>query len=542
MPGLANEEKAGKVEVEKIEKAEEAEKAGKAKKTGEAGEAEKAGKAEEAAKAGKKVLVVGLGRSGMAAAEVMKEKGFAVEAYDGTESEEKKEWAAAHGLKVSFGAKPEGAESYDMMLLSPGVPTDLDYVREARDAGVEITGELEMAYRLGNGRFAAITGTNGKTTTTTLVGEIFSNAGRDARVVGNIGVPVMLKIKDSTEDTAFVTECSSFQLETIRDFRPAVSAVLNITPDHLNRHKTFENYIAAKARVFENQTEEQYFVYNAEDEICVKMAKNCKASLMPFSSSRELEVGAFVRDGIIVVKMPAGAENAGDAVKADNAANADSSAKPDNAENAGGAVSEDGVKCAGDAVNEDGAEVEICGADELQIAGVHNLENALAACAISVCFGIDAGTIASTLRTFAGVEHRMEKCGVKNGVTFVNDSKGTNPDAAIKAVSSYINVILIAGGYDKNAEYTEFVNSFEGHVKALILLGTTAEKIKSAALSAGFSAVDIVSDMREAVAKAYEIANQGDTVLLSPACASWDMYKNYELRGEDFKNCVKELK
>ncbi len=530
MPELANEEKAGKVEVEKIEKAEEAEKAGKAKKTGEAGEAEKAGKAEEAAKASKKVLVVGLGRSGMAAAEVMKEKGFAVEAYDGTESEEKKEWAAAHGLKVSFGAKPEGAESYDMMLLSPGVPTDLDYVREARDAGVEITGELEMAYRLGNGRFAAITGTNGKTTTTTLVGEIFSNAGRDARVVGNIGVPVMLKIKDSTEDTAFITECSSFQLETIRDFRPAVSAVLNITPDHLNRHKTFENYIAAKARVFENQTEEQYFVYNAEDEICVEMAKNCKASLMPFSSSRALEVGAFVRDGIIVVKMPAGAENAGDAAKADNAANADSSAKPDNAE------------CAGGAANEDGAEVEICGADELQIAGVHNLENALAACAISVCFGIDAGTIASTLRTFAGVEHRMEKCGVKNGVTFVNDSKGTNPDAAIKAVSSYINVILIAGGYDKNAEYTEFVNSFEGHVKALILLGNTAEKIKSAALSAGFSAVDIVSDMREAVAKAYEIAKQGDTVLLSPACASWDMYKNYELRGEDFKNCVKELK
>ncbi len=257
-------------------------------------------------KDGKSILVVGLGRSGMAAAEIMREKGYAVEAYDGTENEEKRTWAASHNLKVSFGQRPKDAEKYDMMLLSPGVPLDLDYVVEAKAAGVEITGELEMAYRLGKGSFAAITGTNGKTTTTTLVGEIFANARRDARVVGNIGVPVMLRIKDSDEDTIFVTECSSFQLETIRDFKPTVSAVLNITPDHLNRHKTLENYIAAKARIFENQTEDDYFVYNEEDEVCVEMSKCCKAVLMPFSSRRELETGAFVREGIITVKKPDG--------------------------------------------------------------------------------------------------------------------------------------------------------------------------------------------------------------------------------------------
>ncbi len=441
---------------------------------------------------GLRALVVGLGKSGTAAALALSGLGAEVSVYDGREGGGKIEWAESRGFHASFGPRPDSVEGFDLVVLSPGVPADSEFVLEAEAAGAEVIGELELAYRFGKGDYIAITGTNGKTTTTSLTGEIFKRAGRKTEGVGPIGVAVVSKAMSASEDTFFVTECSSFQLETTKDFHPSVSALLNVTPDHLDRHGTMENYVDAKAKIFANQGEGDYFIYNADDEICSSVASRCSAVTVPFSRRRELEFGAFVRDGSITVADGAG-------------------------------------------------KTEICRADELQIPGLHNLENALAAAAVAYFSGIDAASIASALREFPGVSHRIERCGEKNGVAFVNDSKGTNPDAAIKAVNSFRDIVLIAGGYDKGSEYGELIGSFPGRVKQLVLLGATAGKIKAAAERSGFTAVHTAGGMEEAVRLSYELAGPGDTVLLSPACASWDMYKNFEERGDDFKRCVREL-
>ncbi len=439
------------------------------------------------------VLVVGLGRSGKAAALLLIASGCRTSLYDGRDTEEARKFARENGCEISFGERPAGIEGFDMLVLSPGVPTDKDFVKEAAEKGAEVIGELELAYRACRGRFIAITGTNGKTTTTALTGEIFKAAGRDTVVAGNIGDAVTGYAAGAGEDTWMVTECSSFQLETVKHFRPVVSAILNITPDHLDRHKTMENYAAAKANVFKNQTASDYFVFNYDDELTRHTAEKCRARLMPFSRREELGEGAFVKDGRLVIRH-------------------------------GGILR------------------DICGRDELLLFGEHNTENALAAAAAAFAAGIGTEVISETLRSFKGVEHRIEDCGTVDGVRFVNDSKGTNPDASIKAVLSFKDILLIAGGYDKNAEYSEFVNSFAGRVKGLILMGDTARKIKEAAEGAGFKAIYTVKDMKAAVNKAWELSSEGDTVLLSPACASWDMYDNFETRGRDFKNCVQALK
>ena len=439
-----------------------------------------------------RALVVGLGRSGKAAAEALVHMGAEVDAYDGTEDAEKREWAKSIGAAISFGDRPAHVKDYDMLVVSPGVPTDKDFIKEAAADGAEVIGELELAYRYGKGRYVAITGTNGKTTTTTLVGEIFKAAGIKTEVVGNIGVAVMTKAMDATDDTWLVTECSSFQLDTTKTFKPVVSALLNITPDHLDRHKTMENYAAAKAKIFANQDETQYFVYNDDDELCKAEAKKCKATLVPFSRKRQLDFGAFVKDGNIVIRNRK-------------------------------------------------VDYVICAVDKLKIPGLHNLENALAAAAIAFFSGIDMDTISRTIASFSGVAHRIEDCGTVDGVKYINDSKGTNPDAAIKAVISFKNIILIAGGYDKGASYDEFIAAFDGRVKELVLMGVTAQKIKAAAEAAGFTHIHMVADMKEAVEKSHALAKPGDVVLLSPACASWDMYKKFEDRGDDFRNRVKDL-
>ncbi len=441
---------------------------------------------------GKKTLVVGLGKSGTAAAEALKLVGAQVSVYDGREDEQKRRWAEENGFSFSFGERPDYVSGFDLVVLSPGVPVDTEFVKEASQEGAEVIGELELAYRLGRGNYIAITGTNGKTTTTALTGEIFKAAGKKTEVVGNIGVAVISRALTASEDTCMVTECSSFQLETTEEFHPSVSALLNVTPDHLNRHGTMENYVRAKAKIFANQDENDYFIYNADDEICSETASFCRAVKVPFSRKKELPFGAFVSGGKIVV------------------ADAD-------------------------------GRTEICGAEELLIPGQHNLENALAAAAIAVFSGIDAQTVADVFRSFPGVSHRLERCGQKNGVYFVNDSKGTNPDAAIRAVLSFHDIVLIAGGYDKGAEFEEFTGSFRGHVKELVLMGTTAPKIRQAAEAAGFHRIHMVKDMKEAVNLSFSLAEPGDTVLLSPACASWDMYKKFEDRGDDFKRCVTEL-
>ncbi len=446
----------------------------------------------------KKVLIIGLGNSGKAAAEAMVKMGAAVSVQD-SKTEDKIDtqlltFLRENNVECFLGKTPDDMGVFDMLIVSPGVPLDLGFIKEAKDAGAEIIGELEVAYRTGKGNYVAITGTNGKTTTTTLVGEIYKASGRPTHVVGNIGVAVISKALTAEEEDWLVTECSSFQLESIKEFKPEVSAILNLTPDHLDRHKTMENYGASKANVFANQDSGQYCVVNYDDKACFALAEKCVAKVVPFSRKEKLDFGAYVSEDKIVIK------------------------------------------------DENGSIIEFCRVDELQIPGAHNLENALAACAIGYFGGIETSVIIEVLKTFSGVEHRIELCDEIKGVRYVNDSKGTNPDAAIKAIEAMKeNIILIAGGYDKNSEYDEFTAAFEGRVKALLLLGTTAAKIKAAAEKAGFTKATILNDMEDCVNEAYRIAEPGDVVLLSPACASWDMYKSFEQRGRHFKECVSRL-
>ncbi|MBQ8590693.1 MAG: UDP-N-acetylmuramoyl-L-alanine--D-glutamate ligase [Firmicutes bacterium] len=449
---------------------------------------------------GNKYLVVGLGKSGIAAAKVLIELGADVTVQDKKRSEELDralvQYFTNHNVTCCFGKDPEPGVKYKAVIMSPGAPLTIPFVQEAQYNGAEIISEIELAYRLGKGTYVAITGTNGKTTTTTLTGEIFAEAGRKTKVVGNIGVAVVKEAIEATDDTWFVTEVSSFQLEPIRDFHPHISAILNLTPDHLDRHKTMEGYTAAKARVFENQGPDDYFVVNKDDAPTWALAETCKATVVPFSRKEELEFGAYVKDGVIAIK------------------------------------------------DREGTVHEICGAKELHIPGAHNLENALAAAAIAFCAGIGTDVIARVLRRFAGVEHRLELVSVVDGVKYINDSKGTNPDSSIKALEAMETpVLLIAGGYDKKSSYEEFIKAFDGKVKKLLLLGVTGPAIRQTALELGYPEDDILmcKDMDECVRQAAKLSCEGDTVLLSPACASWDMYDSYEQRGAHFKSCVRNL-
>lgn len=448
--------------------------------------------------AGKKVLVVGLGKSGKAAARALNNAGAVVSIQDSSTADKLDtqflQYMKNENIEAFLGSKPDDMGAYDTLVLSPGVPTDLDFIEDARNKGIEIIGEIELAYRLSLGNFIAITGTNGKTTTTSLVGNIMEAAGRKTAVVGNIGSPVVAEADDADADTWLVTEVSSFQLETVDEFRPHVAAILNLTPDHLNRHKTMEAYAAAKARITENQTEDDYFVYNGDDELVSEIACNSKAKKIPFYRSTEPELGAYVDDTSIIVK------------------------------------------------DENGGKHFICHTEDLMIIGEHNIENVLAASAIAFFSGVDVNTIALAVRSFAGVEHRIELCGRVDGVDYYNDSKGTNTDAAIIALKALENnIILIAGGDGKSQDFSELAAMFKDRVKALILLGRDAAIIEEAARKHGFENIYNCKDMPDCVRKAAELAKEGDKVILSPACASWDMYDNFEQRGRHFKNCVKEL-
>lgn len=447
----------------------------------------------------KKYLVVGLGKSGLGAAEALLSRGWSTAVYDKKVPETLLDGLAdsfrARGAECFFGEDPAEPEKYDVIIISPGVPKELPFVAAAERAGALVIGELELAWQLGKGRYVAITGTNGKTTTTVLTGEIFRNAGRKTEVVGNVGLAVTEKALEATEDTWMITETSSFQLDTTVEFHPHISALLNLTPDHMDRHKTLENYGLAKAMVFRQQDENDYFIVNYDDKEAYKLRLLCRARIVPFSRKATLENGCFVKDGKIVL-----------------------------------AEAEKIV-------------AEVCETKDIFIPGAHNLENALAASAMAYYAGIKPEIIGETLRTFRGVEHRMEFSGELRGVRFVNDSKGTNPDASIKAIEAVDGgILLIAGGYDKGSSYEEFIGAFGGKVKKLILLGKTAPKIKETAESMGFTDIIMAKDMKECVEKAFAAAAPGDTVLLSPACASWDMYSCFEERGEDFKACVKALR
>ena len=421
---------------------------------------------------GKKVLVFGSGKSGIAAVKLLYHQKADIVLFDGNIELDVSRVKEALGeiagsIRIKLGnLEKEELETLDLAVLSPGVPVDLPIVEAMKNAGVKIWGEIELAYRCGRGNVLAITGTNGKTTTTSLLGEIMGAAYEDVRVVGNIGVPYTEMVEGSTEDTVTVAEISSFQLETIDTFCPKVSAVLNITPDHLNRHHTMENYIAAKLSITKNQTMEDTCVLNYEDEELRKFGEIAKVSVLYFSSARKLEKGLYL-DGR-------------------------------------------------DIMYADGTNVEkvIC-VDELNILGMHNYENAMAASAMALSYGVDLGVIRTVLRQFQAVEHRIEYVTEKRGVRFYNDSK---------------------------SEYDEWIDSFNGKVKKLVLIGQTREKIAQTAEKHGFHDYVFAESLQEAVDICYANAESGDAVLLSPACASWGMFPNYEVRGKMFKEMVHNLK
>lgn len=446
----------------------------------------------------KRVLIVGLGKSGIAAIGAMLHLQAQIAVQD-SKPEEKIDkqlliYLKSKNITCFFGCVPENMEDFDMIILSPGVSPELPFIQEAKAKNVEIIGELEIAYRTGEGRYVAITGTNGKTTTTTLVGEIFELSKRNTHVVGNIGVAVISASLDAKPEDWLVTETSSFQLETTRDFRPEVSAILNLTPDHLNRHHTMEGYGAAKAKIFENQTEDQYLIINKDDAVCFALAKDCKAKVVPFSRKEELEFGTFIKDDAIVIR------------------------------------------------DESGEIKKVCDIADIRIIGEHNLENVLAAAAICYFAGIEIDVINKGIAEFGGVEHRIEFTRELDGVKYYNDSKGTNTDASITAIKALKdNIILIAGGDSKSQNFDEFVTYLDPAVKEMILLGRDAHFIEEAARKVGYTNMVYCKDMDDCVRQANKDAVPGDKVLLSPACASWDMYQNFEQRGEHFKDCVHRL-
>ena len=447
----------------------------------------------------KKVLVAGSGKSGIGAANLLKKVGAVVIIYDGNVKLNKEDILAKldnkENVDVILGElKEDVIKQFDLMILSPGIAIDAPFVNDVRDNNVPIWGEVELAYVVGKGRLAAITGTNGKTTTTALVGEILAAYYKDVNVVGNIGTPYTLTAFDSTEDTVTVAEISSFQLETIHTFKPDVSAVLNITPDHLNRHYTMECYTNVKMSIAMNQEENQPIILNYEDEILRVYAPKLKNKIVWFSSKNKLEEGVYL-DGKNIMYA------------------------------------------------ENGEKRVITTTEDTTLVGIHNVENIMAAIGISVNMGVPDAVIKEAIKKFKAVAHRIEYVDTIDDVIYYNDSKGTNTDASIKAIQAMTRpTVLIAGGYDKKVTFDEWAKELEGKVKCLVLLGETSNQIADTAKKYGFENIIFTKSLEEAIDECKKNAQQGDAVLLSPACASWDMFDSYEQRGDMFKDYVKKLK
>ena len=447
---------------------------------------------------GKKVLVFGSGISGIGAADLLTAVGACPVIYDGNDRLSKEDIRSklkdGKDVPVVLCELPqEVREGLDLVVLSPGVPTDLPLVNELREQGLKIWGEVELAYQMGKGRVLAITGTNGKTTTTAMLGKIMSDYLDSVFVVGNIGTPYTSAALQMKDDTVTVAEISSFQLETIEDFCPQVSAILNITEDHLNRHHTMEEYIRVKELITCNQTKDQVCVLNYEDLTLREFGTHAPATVVYFSSIQKLPEGIYLDGKNIVLK--------------------------------------DGEK-----------EIVITSTDRLKILGRHNHENTMAAAAMAYYAGVPVENIRTSVESFTAVEHRIEYVTEKQGVVYYNDSKGTNPDAAIKGIQAMDRpTILIGGGYDKESSYEEWIQAFDGKVRYLVLIGQTREKIQDAAHRCGFKNTILADNLEEAVKLCASLARHGDAVLLSPACASWGQFDNYEQRGRKFKEYVHAL-
>jgi len=444
----------------------------------------------------KRVLVVGLGRSGVASALFLKSRGARVTVSDAKSEDQLPDEIPAlldQGIAVETGGHGERTfQNQDLIVVSPGVPVDSQALNQARALGAPVIGEIELACEFLPGRIVAITGSNGKTTTTTLIGEILAKSGVKTLVGGNIGTPAISLVPEATAETAVVLEVSSFQLETIRSFHPAITVVLNVTPDHLDRHRTFAAYVNAKARIFENQTSDDFAVLNADDPTCVEMAARTRAQVFWFSRKNLVEKGAFVKDAQLTFRR-------------------------------------------------DNSDFDIMPVAEVLLKGAHNVENVLASICAAALMGCDPVRIRDAVRQFKAVEHRLEFVATAQGVDYYNDSKATNVDATIKALESFpANVHLILGGKDKGSDYTLLNELLRERVKCVYTIGAAAEKIESQIR--GPKKVVSSGTIESAVRQASDSAVPGDIVLLAPACASFDQFQNYEHRGRVFKELVGALK
>jgi UDP-N-acetylmuramoylalanine--D-glutamate ligase len=444
---------------------------------------------------GKRVLVVGLGRSGIASALFLQSRGARVTVSDAKSEDQLREQIPTlldAGIAVETGAHGERTfRNQDLIIVSPGVPVDAEPLVQARALGQPVIGEIELAFQFLNGPIVAITGSNGKTTTTTLVGEIIAACGFNTLVGGNIGTAAISLTEKATPETAIVLEVSSFQLETIRSFRPKVAVVLNVTPDHLDRHHTFKAYVDAKARIFENQQADDFAVLNADDPTCVELAERTRAQVFWFSREHEVESGSFVRDGQIVFRG-------------------------------------------------NGLAQTVLAVPEIPLKGSHNLENVLAAVCAGALMGCAPEKIRNAIVNFKAVEHRLEYVATIGGVEYYNDSKATNVDATMKALQSFpAKIHLILGGKDKGSDYTMLNDLLRERVKSVYTIGAAAEKIQSHIK--GTTQIVSSGTIEAAVKQASSIAQPGDVVLLAPACASFDQFQNYEHRGRVFKELVGQL-
>ena len=449
--------------------------------------------------AGKKVLIVGMARSGVALAQLLCREGAAVTVNDLKPAEAfGDQLDSLKTLPIRFCLGEDGLDALtgqDLLAISPGVPIDAPIVKAARERGIPVSGELEIASRIAKGQLVAVTGTNGKTTTVSLLGAIFKEAGRIAHVAGNIGYPLSAAALESRWNDVLVAEVSSFQLETTETFHPLTAAVLNVTEDHLNRHGTMEKYTALKRHIFDAQTEQDYAVLNGDDPACRRMAEGLRGRVLFFSRLQEVPQGAFVREGQMVLRLG-------------------------------------------------GEEKTVCAMDEIYIPGPHNQENALAAAAVAFSRGVPAPVIRHALRTFKGVEHRIEFVREIDGVRYINDSKGTNVDSTIKAVQAMTApTALILGGYDKHVSFLPLAEEIKKspQIAHCVLIGDTGDQIESALREKGYGAIHRAGTLRQAVEQCRGLSRPGGNVLLSPACASFDMFEDYEQRGRIFKEIVNGL-
>ena len=446
-------------------------------------------------------IVAGTGKSGISATKLLVNHGVKVYLFDENKDRDieaiKEKTGDSELVQIELGELGEDAlSSSQLMVISPGIPVDAPFTDVVRNAGIPIWSEIELAYHYGKGKIAAITGTNGKTTTTALVGEIVKAHNAKTIVVGNIGIPYTELCDTTDDDSDTVAEISSFQLETVIDFHPNVSAILNLTPDHMNRHYTFENYGNVKFSITKNQTMDDVTVLNYDDEHTRAMGEKAKdhCHVVYFSRLEKPAGGVYVEDGDIIL--------------------------------------EDGDK-----------KINVLAIKDLKLMGAHNVENVLAAVGISYYMGVPVDVIRDVATSFKAVAHRIEYVDTVDGVAYYNDSKGTNPDAAIKGIQAMVApTFLIGGGYDKGSEYDEWIEAFDGKVKWLVLIGQTAQKIADCAKRHGFNSIIFEENLQDAVAYCHENAVDGDAVLLSPACASWGQFDNYEQRGDMFKEYVRSYK